>query len=1017
MVDTPEDYAAQAPLPRVDEPRSAARPPIVTPETEYPFSVMEWGRFERLCQDIARTEGFTNVHRYGRPPQKQHGIDFTGVAPTGQRIAFQVRRRAKFTADDLEDAVRDYAEGSVAARTAGFVVCMSLEGNDSSLQEKLMDLDEEYEFPIELWDSAKLTYSLDHSESLVRRFFGPYWAEAYFDRSASRGPRLDSATLLLGPIAALDLAPRVQEAEHMAETSPAEAAEVYAEIADELRDHFAWHADRYEQRRASALKDSGDWAQSHDVLMGQAVRELYERAVPRLSPGVSSGLRELDGEVDQMRQARGAAVRSFGRWHEDAEALGELAESFDTLDPEDPYAPFIAVLLSEAAVADRAFQVVLDRQVSLRSAGDRGERTIALRAQLALADAGVSEIRSTLLSEAESFRLPAREGAYVCLRSARWYSWNGELERAEQLYRLAIKLAGEAGLDLDVENALWSLMPLYTVERYEELAETNELALSIQGSHSYVRVNSRTREQTFRNLANHEMPNAHLWSRHRLLESIRSGCLLDELESHGILARVYGESGEGLAALEHATLGGSTDKIKDLAEVGIWPEFLADLVRSPAPWVRSAALAALERVGDSAPRWVARQLAHEFIAELEQAADDMRVAPALFQALQAVVLEATESDLDRLMVVLERDAPREPGSYRLTDPGVGMVAARIYRFRPALRRGAAAILGQMAVGSHTNDWARALRECGEDVDELIKAFESTAEDRETDLAGVLSDLGHLNAATLSLYSKRLRFVDDHPLGARQRLELYVRYDIPLSFLREQGDSVTQRYVEKLVAIGRNPDEAIVNRSAAFESAAAVVDLLPDDKRSAIFAVVRALSESGTEVSDVDQHHARTLHPLSRVRLAFGSVTDVRVAAFWLLARTAVEATERDMVLEMAWSWIRSSDDSLQEGGATALSLRDISVTGDGSAELAQHENPWVRQAAAELASRREDPDVEVLELLVRDPHPQVRIRVAYALQQIRDTAPDAYERIRGHLVADQSALVRSVAAEVLSPVE
>ena len=1015
MADTPEDGAAQAPLPRADEPGAAMPPPLVSPETEFPFSRLEWGKFERLCQDVARTQGFNNVHRYGRPGQKQHGIDFTGVAPDGQRIAFQVRRRAEFTADDLEDAVRVYAEGAVAARTAGFNICMSLEGNDSSLQEKLMDLDEEYEFPIELWDSTKLTYSLEHSESLVRRFFGPQWAETYFDTSASRGAGLDPATLSLGPIAALDLAPRAQEAERLAETSPVEAAEVYKEIADELRDHVAGHADRYERHRAAALKESGDWAQSHDVLMGQAIRELFERASPMLSPGVASGLRDLHEEVDQVRQARGAAVSSFERWHEDPEALEELAQSFDSLEPEDPYAPLVAVLLSEAAVADRAFQVVVDRQMSLRSAGEQGERAIALRVQLALADAGVSEIRSTLVGLAESFRLPAREGAFVCLRSARWYSWSGDLERAEQLYRLAMNLASQAGLDLDVENALWSLMPLYMDERYDELAETNELAMSIQGSQSFVKLNSRTREHAYRSLANRQMPGAHRWSRHRLLESVRSGCLLDELESHGTLARVYGESDEALAALEHATLGGSADQIKDLAEVGTWPEFLADLVRSPAPWVRSAALSALERVGDGAPRSVARQLAGELIDELEQVSEEMRVAPALFQALQAVVLEATESELERLMTVLERAPPREPGSYRLTDPGVGMVAARVYRFRPTLRTRAAAILGQMAVGAHTGDWGRALRECGEDIDELVETFEGVAEDRDIDLAGPLSDLGHLNTATRALFSKRLRFVDDHPLGARQRLEMYVRYDIPLSFLREQGGPVSQEYVEKLLAIGTNPNEAIVNRSAALESAAAVVELLPDDKKSAIFARAWPLTAAETEVSERDQHHATTLHPLSWVRLAFGSVTDLRVAALWLLARTAREATEREAVIETAWAWVRLGDGPLQRGGAAVLALRDISDSGAGSAELAQHESPWVRQTAPELAGRQANPDVETLELLAADPHPQVRIRVVYALRQIRDIAPDAYERIRQILVTDQSALARAVAAEVLPP--
>ena len=110
-------------------------------------------------------------------------------------------------------------------------------------------------------------------------------------------------------------------------------------------------------------------------------------------------------------------------------------------------------------------------------------------------------------------------------------------------------LGSEAGLDLDVENALWSLAALYSlgdlsVERFEELSETNRMALSMKGSRSFVMSNSRTQQRSYQHLANGQLPAAHLWTQYRLLESIRSGCLMAELESHAILARIYGQSDE-----------------------------------------------------------------------------------------------------------------------------------------------------------------------------------------------------------------------------------------------------------------------------------------------------------------------------------------------------------------------------------------------------------------------------------------------------------------------------------------
>ena len=425
-----------------------------------------------------------------------------------------------------------------------------------------------------------------------------------------------------------------------------------------------------------------------------------------------------------------------------------------------------AALLAEAAVADRAFQIVLDRDVSLRRAGERGDRQIALRVRTALADADGPGTWPELITKAESLRFAAAEGTYVCLRGARWCAWNGQPERAETLYRLAMKLGAEADLDLDVENALWSLTVLYTSpDHWNALFETNQLALSIDGTRSHVAGNSRTRQRSYQYMANERVPDAHLWTRYRLLESIRSGCLMDELESHGILARIYRHSGYQVLALEHAVLGGARALVKELApNVGAWPDSLATVVDGPASWVRPAALLALKHVGDFAPPEVARELVHQLVQQLHRDADDLHAAPALFEALQAVVLEATDDDLRRMVPVLERAAPREPGGFLLTDLGVGMIAARVYRFRPSLRHRAASLLGEMAIGSHTGEWWSALGECGDDTDELVEAIERVAERERLDLADTLAELGHLTAATRTLWSQRLAFVAEHPLG-------------------------------------------------------------------------------------------------------------------------------------------------------------------------------------------------------------------------------------------------------------
>ena len=314
---------------------------------------------------------------------------------------------------------------------------------------------------------------------------------------ATPASRLHAEALLLGPVQALDLKSRVEQAQQLSSDAPANAARLYAEIAGVLREQFPGYADRIERLRAAALREAGDPEASHDLLMQLAIRDLWERAEPKLSSEVAAGVEELHKEVDAVRQAHGRALIHFGRCHEYSGELEKLAECFESLGPDDDFAPAIAALYAEAALADRAFQFVLDRRESLEGAATDGNREIELRVRAALGDAGASDVWTDLIYRASSLQFPPAEGTYICLRGARWCAWNGQLDKAQMLYRMATTLGSEAGLDLDVENALWSLTVLYSLgglsaELFEKLSETNRMALSIEGSRSYVRVNSRT---------------------------------------------------------------------------------------------------------------------------------------------------------------------------------------------------------------------------------------------------------------------------------------------------------------------------------------------------------------------------------------------------------------------------------------------------------------------------------------------------------------------------------------------
>lgn len=1012
FVESP-NHAAGEPLPSWNRPPSILPLTIASP-TEFPFRLMEWGKFERLCQDIARGCGFTHVHRYGRPGQAQAGIDFVGVSPAGIPTAFQVKQKKRLTAGELETAVRLYTEGPIVARTDVFVVCMSIEANERKLQDKLYELNQQHSFPIWLWDAVELTHRLRDKETLISDYFYHPRGEVSFGTSPNHSRLLDAEALLFGPIQTRGLTEPVEEAERLAQTSPEEAAEIYQVIADKLRELYPTYADRFDLLRAKSLKDAGSLAASHDVLMTLAIRGLIERGEPNVSPEVASAFSELHDDVDETRQAREAALHSFRQWYEHPQALENLAQSFDTLGPDDKYAPVVAMLVAETAVADREFRIVLDRVQNLRCAEQNGDYKTALRISLALADAGVKENRVHLTCQAEELRLLIQERAYVLLRAARWSAWEGEVKRAEQLYRVAMKSATEAHLDLDVEKALWSLTALYPIERHEERAETYRSALSIQGSRSYVTTNPRTREHAYRHLANQQLPSAHLWSRYRLLEAIRSGSLADELESRTLLARVYGEAGEPFAALEQGLLGGDHFQVKDLAsQLNAWPDFLPDMVSSSAPWVQATALTTLEQLGDLAPAPIARELAHELVERLQEP-DDVINMPEIFRALQAVVLEATDDDLERLMPLLEQVAPRDLDTYRPTDPGVGMVAVRLYRFRPAFRSGAALVLAEMVAGRLVHHWVEALNECGDDLDELIAAFERVAERKGSDLTASLSDLGHLNPATRKLWSDRLQFVEQYPLDKHSQYRFPTRFDISRQFLDEQEVEVVDRYVQKLVAIGSNHHEPVRIRATALGSAATAVELLSPERKQELSEIVRPLTNHAARLSEWDRYQVSTLHPLSRFRSSFGNVADVQAAALFFLAQSATEQEDCSDIVMMALQWLWAESEDLQRVGAGVLTIPHLSSPDIRGVDLTGHSNPWVRGASAAMLSMQQSPDQALLKRLASDENKLVRIRVVYALEQIREVAPEIAECIGSRLRTDQSAIVRAIAAEVLA---
>ena len=239
--------------------------------------------------------------------------------------------------------------------------------------------------------SGELNALMSHLYSERPTDFGRGDREGFSGQPVQATPpnHLQAGALALGPVQVLGLGPSVEQAQQLASDAPADAARLYGEIADALREQFPRYAHRFERLRAAALRAAGDSETSHDLLMELAVRDLWERAEPKLSAEVAADLERLRSEVDAVRQAHGRALVHFGGCHEFAGELEKLAECFESLESGDDFAPVIAALSAEAALADRDFKFILDRRERLQSAVTGGNKEAELRVYTALGDAGI----------------------------------------------------------------------------------------------------------------------------------------------------------------------------------------------------------------------------------------------------------------------------------------------------------------------------------------------------------------------------------------------------------------------------------------------------------------------------------------------------------------------------------------------------------------------------------------------------------------------------------------------------
>ena len=176
-------------------------PPVSTRPQILPLHELGWKDFERLCLQLARTEGEAEHWQlYGTEGQKQGGIDIYVRSPgTLKYRVWQVKRYKKITALDIAKAVAVFLKGNWVERSDRFILCTSASIDDTGVAEAIeaeAAILHEKHIAFEVRGDARISEALKPFPAIVDDFFDRAWTERFCGAEAARqlGSRLGRAS-------------------------------------------------------------------------------------------------------------------------------------------------------------------------------------------------------------------------------------------------------------------------------------------------------------------------------------------------------------------------------------------------------------------------------------------------------------------------------------------------------------------------------------------------------------------------------------------------------------------------------------------------------------------------------------------------------------------------------------------------------------------------------------------------------------------------------------------------------
>ena len=981
------------------------------------------------------------LRRYGTQGQTQHGIDIAGREPDGRYSVVQCKEYATFTKSDLRKAIETFANGKRPFGAYRFVVAISSNTQATQLFEELDTLQKEHpDLTLDLWGSEQLNKALKRRADLVGEFWTREAADVFCTGAPPSGlpqsppNRLVQANqVLVGPLKTDEVAPRFQDAEAKQTSEPREAARIYSTLADELSEAgYRGHALAMHSKQLDALVAAGE-VNDASALAGHLAavnlhhgdddaadmqrRWLDTWAGVELADQLTGKTPTSPASPETMRHAEliRAAVYSYQN------VLGDTDEFFKILTDESSgvpvphYQPLLVLLLAESMLVDvpERLQILDDLIVKAISQVeatpiDDVQNDVPVRLRLIRAQYNDGE-HERLLREARRHTLKRPHAALVHAREARRCALRAEPEDALEHWLDAIEDGIHADLTEDAANWMYAIQRLKSVYGARLTADEHRLAQSLRASAGERLV---TRHRNPRELALSEVVTdrpigAVIATRHWLIDSIVAGHWLAERSALELLGDLYGRYAEHDRAARYYQRAGSTEKLHELVKA-VRDHALPFLPLNDAPWWElKARYQVLTEQSDHLSEHMAETYLPELIALAREKRAESPNHPLTTQVTDSACALAARASTVQAREVLDLvadDVPRPSNEFRRSDRAHSRACVAILKRYPELGELALNRLLDLAENDATGAIEALLDEevltmLGADLlDETVESprnhtsvFVDELRDRVKErIERLARNKRFLARNLLQLLDPENPFLQDVGEDAREQiLNRPVPDPLSANSGAETVASAQQASVldvdqqklclDKLLEVASDRRETAENRKEALVGASYLAKSQPRDVRSAVFATSRAFVLGTKDGSAFDDELTGPSHPLSAVRVNFGT-SSLRGAGLRLALASATTQNEHESVRDSAFALLNSGEKDDVDKAAQVLNKLPIAITESiEPALLSTHRNVAVRQLAAVISVRRGQKSETTATRLARDPVVSVRWALARAI--------------------------------------